>query len=81
MGVNEQLEILDLQLKTFEKYFDLAIVHHLPWMIVIHGVAYRQSCAMKFMTCLSCVKEVKKLCRTDYHPANSSGATEIYFGY
>src|SRR5688572_2245668 len=31
-------EILTLQLKTFEKYYQLAIVHHQPSLIVIHGV-------------------------------------------
>ena len=37
-GALDNFEILTLQLQTFEKYFDLAIAHHLPSMIVIHGV-------------------------------------------
>src|SRR5207248_2843876 len=32
------IEILAMQLKTFEKYFDLAVAHRVPWMIAIHGV-------------------------------------------
>ena len=31
-------EILGLQLKTFEKYYELALAHHQPNLIVIHGV-------------------------------------------
>src|SRR6202000_1391388 len=34
----DNFEILTLQLQTFEKYFDLAIAHHQPSLIVIHGV-------------------------------------------
>jgi dsDNA-specific endonuclease/ATPase MutS2 len=32
------LQILGIQLKTFEKYYDLAIAHLQPSLIVIHGV-------------------------------------------
>ncbi len=31
-------EILTLQLRTFEKYYQLALAHHLPGLVVIHGV-------------------------------------------
>jgi hypothetical protein len=31
-------EILTMQLKEFEKWYELAVAHHLPDMIVIHGV-------------------------------------------
>ena len=34
----DSFEILTLQLHTLEKYVDLAIAHHLPSMIVIHGL-------------------------------------------
>ncbi|HXB93147.1 MAG TPA: Smr/MutS family protein, partial [Puia sp.] len=34
----DNFEILTLQLQTFEKYFDLALAHHLPSFVVIHGV-------------------------------------------
>jgi hypothetical protein len=31
-------EILTMQLKAFEKYYDLAVAHRQPSLIVIHGV-------------------------------------------
>ena len=31
-------EIVSLQLKTFDKYYDLALAHHQPSLIIIHGV-------------------------------------------
>ena len=34
----DNFEILTLQLQTLEKYTDLALAHHLPSMVVIHGV-------------------------------------------
>jgi hypothetical protein len=34
----DNFEKLSLQLKTFEKYLDLAILHHKPSLIAIHGV-------------------------------------------
>ncbi|MBO9203639.1 MULTISPECIES: Smr/MutS family protein [Niastella] len=73
------LEILDLQLKTFEKYFDLAVVHHLPWMIVIHGVGTGKL-RDEIHEILKLRKEVKSFTNR-YHPAYGYGATEIYFGY
>jgi len=73
------LEILDLQLKTFEKYFDLAVAHHLPWMIVIHGVGTGKL-RDEIHDVLKLRKEVKSFANR-YHPAYGYGATEIYFGY
>ncbi|AEV97302.1 hypothetical protein A4D02_16960 [Niastella koreensis] len=73
------LEILSLQLKTFEKYFDLAIVHHLPWMIVIHGVGTGKL-RDEIHEIIRLRKEVKSFANR-YHPAYGYGATEIYFGY
>ncbi|OQP54620.1 hypothetical protein A4H97_21895 [Niastella yeongjuensis] len=73
------LEILGLQLKTFEKYFDLAVLHHLPWMIVIHGVGSGKL-RDEIHDMLKLRKEVKSFANR-YHPAYGYGATEIYFGY
>jgi hypothetical protein len=36
-------EILTLQLKTFEKYYDLAVVHRQPLFTIIHGVGTGKS--------------------------------------
>ncbi|OQP61518.1 hypothetical protein A3860_31835 [Niastella vici] len=73
------LEILTLQLKTFEKYFDLAIAHRLPWLIVIHGVGSGKL-RDEIHEELRLRKEVKSFTNR-YHPAYGYGATEIYFGY
>lgn len=73
------LEILSLQLKTFEKYFDLAILHHLPWLIVIHGVGSGKL-RDEIHEVLRLRKEVKSFANR-YHPAYGYGATEIYFSY
>jgi hypothetical protein len=73
------LEILSLQLKTFEKYFDLAIAHHLPWLIVIHGVGTGKL-RDEIHEVLKLRKEVKSFANR-YHPAYGYGATEIYFQY
>ncbi len=72
-------EILSKQLKTFEKYYNLAIVHHQPSLIVIHGVGegvLRDEIHDK----LRLKKEVKSFVN-QYHPAYGYGATEIFFQY
>jgi hypothetical protein len=73
------LEILTTQLKTFEKYFDLAVAHHLPWLIVIHGVGTGKL-RDEIHEILKVRKEVKSFANR-YHPAYGYGATEIYFQY
>lgn len=73
------LEILAIQLKTFEKYFDLAMAHHLPWLIVIHGVGTGKL-RDEIHEILKVRKEVKSFANR-YHPAYGYGATEIYFQY
>jgi Smr domain len=72
-------EILSLQLKTFEKYYHLAVVHHQHSLIVIHGVgegvlrdAIHEALRLK--------KEVKSFVN-QFHPAYGYGATEIFFQY
>jgi hypothetical protein len=75
----DNFEMLTLQLKTFEKYFDLALAHHLPSMIVIHGVGSGKL-RDEIHELLRLRKEVKSFIN-QYHPAYGYGATEIFFQY
>ncbi|MES1215153.1 MAG: Smr/MutS family protein [Bacteroidota bacterium] len=70
-------EILSLQLKAFEKYYDLALVHHLPSMIVIHGVG-EGKLRDEIHDILRLKKEVKSFVN-QYNPLYGYGATEIFF--
>jgi hypothetical protein len=72
-------EILDLQLKTFEKYYQLAIVHHQPNLIVIHGVG-EGILRNEIHDILRLKKEVKSFVN-QYDPRFGYGATEIFFQY
>ncbi|MBC7849043.1 MAG: Smr/MutS family protein [Chitinophagaceae bacterium] len=70
-------EKLTLQLKTVEKYLDLAIAHHQKSFIVIHGVG-----AGKLKDEIHEILKLKREVKTfvnQYHPAYGYGATEIYF--
>lgn len=72
-------EILSLQLKTFEKFYQLSIAHHQPSLTIIHGVGegvLRDEIHDK----LRLKKEVKSFVN-QYHPNYGYGATEIYFQY
>lgn len=70
-------EILDIQLKAFEKYYHLALVHHLPSMIFIHGVG-EGVLRDEIHDILRLKKEVKSFVN-QYHPAYGFGATELFF--
>ena len=70
-------EILDLQLKAFEKYYDLALMHHLPQLIVIHGVG-KGKLRDEIHEILHHKKEVKSFVN-QFHPNFGFGATEIHF--
>ena len=72
-------EILTLQLKTFEKYYQLAIVHHQPSLIVIHGVGEGRL-RDEVHEILRTKQEVKNFVN-QYHPRYGYGATEIFFQY
>jgi hypothetical protein len=70
---------LDLQLKAFEKYYELAVAHRLPQFIVVHGVGkgvLRDEIHEKLRHC----REVSSFVN-QYHPSFGYGATEIYFQY
>jgi hypothetical protein len=73
------LEIISLQLKTFEKYFDLALAHLQPSLIVIHGVGSGRL-RDEIHEILKLRKEVKTFVN-QYDPRFGYGATEIFFQY
>lgn len=68
---------LDLQLKTFEKYYDLALQHHQSMLIVVHGVGTGKL-RDEIHDILRHKKEVKTFVN-QFHPSFGYGATEIYF--
>jgi hypothetical protein len=72
-------EILDIQLKEFEKWYELALAHHQPQLIVIHGVGSGKL-RDEIHDILRIKKEVKSFIN-QYHPSFGYGATEIYFQY
>jgi len=71
--------IVTLQLKTFEKYYDLAVAHMQPSLIVIHGIGTGKL-KDEIHELLKQRKEVKTFVN-QYHPLYGYGATEIYFEY
>ena len=73
------VEILDIQLKEFEKWYDLALAHHQPQLIIIHGVGSGKL-RDEIHDMLRLKKEVKSFIN-QYHPSFGYGATEIYFQY
>lgn len=72
-------EILDLQLKTFEKYYQLALAHHQPQLIIVHGVG-EGVLRDEIHSLLRLKREVKSFVN-QYHPSFGYGATEIFFQY
>ena len=70
-------EKLDLQLKNFEKYYDLALQHHQSMLIVVHGVGTGKL-RDEIHDILRHKKEVKSFVN-QFHPSFGYGATEIYF--
>lgn len=73
------LQILAIQLKEFEKYYDLAIAHLQPSLIVIHGVGSGRL-RDEIHELLKLRKEVKTFVN-QYDPRFGYGATEILFEY
>ena len=72
-------EILDIQLREFEKWYELAVAHHQPQLIVIHGVGSGRL-RDEIHDLLRLKREVKSFVN-QYHPSFGYGATEIYFQY
>jgi hypothetical protein len=75
----DNFEILTLQLQTFDKYFDLALAHHLPSMVVIHGVGTGKL-RDEIHEMLRTKRQVKSFVNR-YDPRYGYGATEIFFQY
>ena len=71
--------MLSLQLSTFEKYYNLAIAHHQPNLIVIHGIGTGKL-REEIHEILKTKKEVKSFVN-QYHHNFGFGATEIFFQY
>ena len=72
-------EILNIQLKEFEKWYELAVAHRQSNLIVIHGVGSGRL-RDEIHDVLRLKKEVKSFVN-QYHPSFGYGATEIYFQY
>lgn len=72
-------EILSIQLKEFEKFYDLSVFHKQPSLIIIHGVGTGKL-RNEIHELLKSKKEVKSFVN-QYSADYGYGATEIYFGY
>ncbi|HTD92864.1 MAG TPA: Smr/MutS family protein, partial [Chitinophagaceae bacterium] len=72
-------EIISIQLKAFDKYYDLALAHHQPTLIVIHGVG-KGRLRDELHDILRLKREVKSFVN-QYDPRFGYGATEIFFQY
>lgn len=72
-------EILTLQLKTFEKFYDLAVAHRQPLLTIIHGVGTGKL-KDEIHDILRLKKEVKSFIN-QYQAQYGYGATEIHFQY
>ena len=71
------VEMLEMQLNAFEKYYELAVAHHQSQLIVIHGVGEGRL-RDEIHEQLRLKKEVKSFVN-QFHPLYGYGATEIYF--
>lgn len=72
-------EILSIQLREFEKWFDLAYHQYLPSFTVIHGVG-KGKLKEEIHQVLKTKKEVKSFVN-QYDPRFGYGATEIFFNH
>ena len=75
----DNFEMLTLQLQTFDKYFELAQAHHLPSMVVIHGIGTGKL-RDEIHESLKLKKGVKYFVN-QYDARYGYGATEIFFQY
>lgn len=69
-------DILTMQLKEFEKWYELAVAHHLPELTIIHGVGSGKL-RDEIHDILKTKKEVRYFVN-QYHARYGYGATEIF---
>ncbi len=72
-------EMLTMQLHEFEKWYDLAIAHHLSEMIIIHGIGTGKL-KEELHEILKTRREVKTFIN-QYDPRFGYGATQVFFQY
>ena len=72
-------EILTIQLKEFEKYYELAVLNIQPTLTIIHGVGTGKL-RNEIHELLKSKREVKSFVN-QFSASYGYGATEIYFGY
>jgi hypothetical protein len=72
-------EILSMQLKAFEKYYELAVAHYQSTLTIIHGVGVGKL-RDEIHDILRSKSEVRSFVN-QYSPQFGYGATEIYFEY
>ena len=72
-------EILTMQLKAFEKYYELAVAHYQPSLTIIHGVGVGKL-RDEVHDILKLKKEVSSFVN-QYSQSYGYGATEIFFEY
>lgn len=72
-------EILSIQLKEFEKWYDLAVAHRQASLIIIHGVG-KGKLKDEIHDILKTKREVKSFVN-QYDGRFGYGATEIFFSY
>jgi hypothetical protein len=72
-------EMLNLQLNTFEKYFELSLLNKANTLIVIHGIG-EGKLRSEIHERLKQKSNVKSFVN-QYHSLYGYGATEIYFSY
>ncbi|RXK86262.1 Smr/MutS family protein [Filimonas effusa] len=73
------LEILNIQLREFEKWYELAVAHHQATLIIIHGVGSGRL-RDEIHDLLKVRKDVKTFINK-YDARFGYGATEIFFQY
>ncbi len=72
-------DILTTQLSAFEKFYDLAVAHRQPELVIIHGIGEGRL-RDEIHERLRLKNEVKSFVN-QYHQSYGYGATEIYFTY
>lgn len=70
-------EIMNMQLAEFEKWYEVAVVHKQPFLIVVHGMGSGRL-KEEIHELIKYRKEVKSFVN-QYHPSFGYGSTEIFF--